>query len=61
MQTLAKTTQLNKGTPIHHQDADDQKVILQGVYRQLFKENRDFDFFHDSRLDSKYLEWLNHH
>jgi len=56
MQTLANTTQLNSGAlPIHDQDSDDQKLILKGLYRQLFKENRDFDFFHNSLLDSKYL------
>ncbi len=55
MQTLANTTQLTNGTPMHHQDSDNQKVILQGVYRQLFKENRNLVFFRDSRLDSQYL------
>ena len=28
---------------------------MHGVYRQLFKENRDLDFFHNSALDSAYL------
>lgn len=28
---------------------------LQAVYRQLFKENRDLDFFHTDRIDSAYL------
>ena len=56
MQTLANTTRLTPGTPIHHKDSDDQKLVLKGVYRQLFKENRDFDFFHNSRLDSQYLK-----
>lgn len=28
---------------------------LQAVYRQLFKENRDLDFFHTDKIDSAYL------
>ena len=55
MEILANTIQLTNGNPTYHQDSDEQKVILQGVYRQLFKENRDFDFFYNSRLDSQYL------
>ena len=56
MQTLANTNQINSGAlPIHDRDSDDQKAVLKGVYRQLFKENRDFDFFHNPRLDSQYL------
>lgn len=31
-------------------------IALKGVYRQLFKENRDLDFFHNSALDSAYLD-----
>lgn len=29
---------------------------LKAIYRQLFKENRDLDFFHNSAVDSAYLE-----
>ncbi|MEM9088797.1 MAG: phycobilisome rod-core linker polypeptide [Cyanobacteria bacterium P01_F01_bin.53] len=31
------------------------KERLQAVYRQLFKENRDLDFFHSAKTDSAYL------
>ena len=34
---------------------DNKLQVLKGVYRQLFKENRDLDFFHNSALDSAYL------
>ena len=30
--------------------------ILKGVYDQLFKENRNFDFFHNATLDSEFLD-----
>ena len=55
MEILANTIQLTNGNPIYHQDFNEQKVILQGVYRQLFQENRDFNFFYNSHLDSQYL------
>ncbi|MEL7350612.1 MAG: phycobilisome rod-core linker polypeptide [Cyanobacteria bacterium P01_A01_bin.116] len=31
------------------------KERLRAVYRQLFKENRDLDFFHNDHIDSAYL------
>ncbi len=30
-------------------------MTLKAVYRQVFKENRDLDFHHNSRLESLYL------
>ena len=33
----------------------DRQETLKAIYTQLFKENRDLDFFHNSTIDSKYL------
>ena len=53
MKTQPNSTSLMSANPV--QDYVDRSSCLQGIYRQLFKENRDLDFFHDSRLDSMYL------
>ena len=53
MKTHPNSTSLMSANPV--QDYADRSSCLQGIYRQLFKENRDLDFFHDSRLDSMYL------
>ena len=53
MKTRPNNASLTSTNPI--QDYADRTSCLQGIYRQLFKENRDLDFFHDSRLDSMYL------
>ncbi|MBE9029968.1 phycobilisome rod-core linker polypeptide [filamentous cyanobacterium LEGE 11480] len=34
----------------------DRAAALEGIYRQLFKENRNFDFFRDASLDSAYID-----
>lgn len=33
----------------------DKKDCLTAVYRQIFKDNRDLDFYHNEKLDSEYL------
>lgn len=33
----------------------ERSSCLKAVYRQLFKENRNFDFFHNQKLDSMFL------
>ncbi len=35
---------------------NDRVTALRATYRQLFKENRDLDFFHNSKIDSAYLD-----
>ncbi|MCL2925955.1 MAG: phycobilisome rod-core linker polypeptide [Trichodesmium sp. MAG_R04] len=37
------------------QDYLDRPSCLKAIYRQLFKENRNFDFFHNDQLDSLFL------
>ena len=37
-------------------DSTNRADSLKAIYRQLFKENRDLDFFHNSAVDSAYLE-----
>jgi len=36
-------------------DKTNRKGTLKAVYRQLFKENRDLEFFHNDAVDSAYL------
>lgn len=37
-------------------DLKNRPEILKAVYKQLFKENRDLEFFHNAVLDSSFLE-----
>ncbi|NEP14472.1 MAG: phycobilisome Linker polypeptide [Symploca sp. SIO2C1] len=53
METQAIQTSLMESFPI--QDYSERSSCLKGIYRQLFKENRNLDFFHDARLDSLFL------
>ncbi len=54
MKTLPTKVSLIESFP--KQSYSDRSSCLQGVYRQLFKENRNFDFFHDAKLDSSFLD-----
>ena len=53
METQAIKTSLMESFPT--QDYSDRSSRLQGIYRQLFKENRNLTFFHNLRLDSLFL------
>ena len=61
MQTLATNIEVMNAAPAASDgwfdvvDPTNRAARLKAVYRQLFKENRDLDFFHNSRLDSAYL------
>ncbi|NET33150.1 MAG: phycobilisome Linker polypeptide [Cyanothece sp. SIO1E1] len=61
MQTLAIDTSILNTIPapadglFNDLDPSNRAASLKAVYRQLFKENRDFDFFHNSVVDSAYL------
>lgn len=53
METQPVNTSLMEINPT--QDYSDRQSCLKAIYRQLFKENRNFDFFHNSTLDSLFL------
>ncbi|NEO56319.1 MAG: phycobilisome Linker polypeptide [Okeania sp. SIO3B5] len=53
MKTQPVNTSLMEINPT--QDYSDRPSCLKAIYRQLFKENRNFDFFHNSTLDSLFL------
>ncbi len=54
MQTQPVKTSLMEINPT--QEYLDRSSCLEAIYRQLFKENRNFDFFHNSQLDSSFLK-----
>ncbi|NEO86950.1 MAG: phycobilisome Linker polypeptide [Spirulina sp. SIO3F2] len=37
-------------------ELDSRSDVLKAVYKQLFKENRDLEFFHNAALESAYLQ-----
>jgi len=53
METQAIQTSLMES--FSTQDYSERSSCLQGIYRQLFKENRNLDFFHNPKLDSLFL------
>ena len=62
MQTLATNLNIVNAAPaesdgwFNSADPTTRADRLKAVYRQLFKENRDLDFFHNFALDSAYLK-----
>ena len=58
MQTLATRSSIIRPTLEAHDEllkTSTPQERLQAVFRQLFKENRDLDFFHTDNIDSAYL------
>lgn len=59
MQTLINNNQINRpaATSVDYpmNGTEDKKNSLKAAYRQLFKENRDLDAFHNASVDSSYL------
>ena len=58
MNTLATTANTFIIPPDNDETLDigNRAEALKAVYTQLFKENRDLDFFHNAALDSAYME-----
>ena len=58
MQTLVNNNLLNippTTSETYRLDGADRSLSLKAAYRQLFKDNRDFDAFHMPTVDSAYL------
>lgn len=58
MQTLANNVHLLETTVdpnLLYAEAVDRPQALNSIYKQLFKENRNLDFFRNAEIDSKFL------